>query len=1203
MSTEKTPLPSQMAAIVDADAHCLVVAGAGTGKTFTVVHRILYALGVPVAGRTHPHPCTLDEIAAITFTNQAANELKEDLRQAMRAAGRRHDAYAVDHARIGTIHGFCGELLRENSLRRGVPPSSVVLEEGEATSRATQAARDALVEALETGAVPGLAELLAMWETSRVDRWTVDLMKQPDLVASLTAEPAGLDERERAVAGLAKLAIERHVARLLDDGVLDFDRMILWTRDLLRDDADARRSLQRSLRLLIIDEFQDVDPAQKEIAYAIGEPTTGAIDTPRLMLVGDPKQSIYRFRRADVTVWNGVEAEFGTVPHCSVHALEENFRGVPAILAFVDASVGVLLDRPVRRGDNAEAGTAAHPDDRAILTHSAYEVRYRPVSATREAGADTRPVELYVTPSNAKGTSYLAGEVRWAEAQAIARRARELHDTGTPWREMALLLAAWANEQVYTGALRDAGAPVYVLRDVGFYDQREVVDMILALQAARDPSDDTALIGWLRSPFVGLRDDSLLHIARQAGYPPYWPKLRDIDLPDPAESERLRGAIELLWDAIQLRDRVPAADLLDRMLRDTGYLAHLQLLGEEGLHPIANVRRFMDHARAMNAVGVGDLLRAIRESRERDDRVGVARLYDATEDVLLVTSIHVSKGLEWPVVFWADLGAWSRGISEELLISRDTIRLGTPEAARDEAPDWQALRQQLTDEAEAERKRLWYVASTRARDRLVISGIARGLTKAGSLGYEMLQLFPTLGDPETTTLEYEGADGTTYLAVVRETPDPAGIESDRPPHRAGTAAIAESPAATEPGSLAIPPAAVPTPVGLTRHSATEFLAHARCARRHAFKYVLGIREPALNSSSNELISAVARGQIVHDVLERHAEDAELDALLEDAIGRWDDNAPAPDSDRGIRYREHLADEVTRILDHPDYAGIVARPGARRELAFLHILPDGAVAQGFMDLAAPDAAGDGVELLDVKTTQCDADVAAKKAEHYGPQRDVYTVAAEAITGRPVTRFAFQFSRARTQIAVDLDDRDRHEARGRVARHVHDIEWPDGDVPPLTTFAGECDFCGDRRVGLCPGVNTGDRDPRSVLRRLRNDRFRRSFNLRGADLDYLRETGIATVLEHAHDFIAKRLAPAQPANDGRQTPWRGHPVFVAQHATATCCRVCLEQWHGIERGRPLSNRDSAYVVHVIEAWLSRYDPGTLKDGPTGTQLELL
>ena len=98
------------------------------------------------------------------------------------------------------------------------------------------------------------------------------------------------------------------------------------------------------------------------------------------------------------------------------------------------------------------------------------------------------------------------------------------------------------------------------------------------------------------------------------------------------------------------------------------------------------------------------------------------------------------------------------------------------------------------------------------------------------------------------------------------------------------------------------------------------------------------------------------------------------------------------------------------------------------------------------------------------------------------------------------------------------------------------------------------------------------------------FRSRFRLRDAELRYLRERGIEQVLRHAADFIAKRLAPAEPANDGKQTPWRGHPVFVAQHATATCCRGCLAKWHGIEKGRALTGGEQRYVVAVIARWLA-------------------
>ena len=172
--------------------------------------------------------------------------------------------------------------------------------------------------------------------------------------------------------------------------------MIVWTRDLLARDPTVRRTLQRRIRTLIVDEFQDVDPAQREIAYLLGAPEERRPDTTRLMLVGDPKQSIYRFRRADVTVWRGVQEDFEGRELGRVVTLEENFRSVPAIVGFVDASVGRVLDRPIREGKWAE-----------------YEVKYQPLRAMRTRRASS--------PSSERGP------------QSPSRSPRSARDDGA-WR-------------------------------------------------------------------------------------------------------------------------------------------------------------------------------------------------------------------------------------------------------------------------------------------------------------------------------------------------------------------------------------------------------------------------------------------------------------------------------------------------------------------------------------------------------------------------------------------------------------------------------------------------------------------------------------------------------------------------------------------------------------------------------------------------
>lgn len=111
----------------------------------------------------------------------------------------------------------------------------------------------------------------------------------------------------------------------------------------------------------------------------------------------------------------------------------------------------------------------------------------------------------------------------------------------------------------------------------------------------------------------------------------------------------------------------------------------------------------------------------------------------------------------------------------------------------------------------------------------------------------------------------------------------------------------------------------------------------------------------------------------------------------------------------------------------------------------------------------------------------------------------------------------------------------------------------------------------------------KDLHLVFGALAHSAFRRRFKLSPAEADYLRAKGLDTVMEHACDLIERRLAPAAPRNDGRQTPWRGHPVFVAQHATVCCCRRCLEKWHAIPRGRELDAEEIAQVMRALRRWL--------------------
>lgn len=267
-------------------------------------------------------------------------------------------------------------------------------------------------------------------------------------------------------------------------------------------------------------------------------------------------------------------------------------------------------------------------------------------------------------------------------------------------------------------------------------------------------------------------------------------------------------------------------------------------------------------------------------------------------------------------------------------------------------------------------------------------------------------------------------------------------------------------------ALPLPPDAVPVAVGPGRHSATSLMAHARCPKRYWLKYVAGLREPAaFGPRGDVLLPAVTRGQIVHDVIERYEEELELDLLLEDAIGRWDENAPPPDTLPGRRYRGELRRDVGNVIDHEVWKERVARAGSRRELAFLHLAGPDAIVQGAIDLAVPSADGKGLELTDVKTTQCSSAEAEARAETYRPQREVYTAAASAISGLPVLRFGFLYSHPGVNVETELDDADREDAIASVLERV--VRAASGDVA-MTDDPAECRVCGFRRVRMCDGV---------------------------------------------------------------------------------------------------------------------------------------
>ncbi|HMU63020.1 MAG TPA: 3'-5' exonuclease, partial [Gemmatimonadales bacterium] len=348
-------------------------------------------------------------------------------------------------------------------------------------------------------------------------------------------------------------------------------------------------------------------------------------------------------------------------------------------------------------------------------------------------GPADQAVEVLLVPADAKGKALDAKPRRQAEAAAVARRARELHEGGVAFREMAALFTGMGSVEVYQAALEQAGIRTYLLRGEGFYERREVLDLVLALRVARDPDDDQAMLGFLRSPFVALRDDTLLQLA-WTGEGSCWARLRTVET---AEPDRVALAIALVEEHAALRDRVPIHDLLTSLLDRSGYVAQLALQGDEARQAIANVRKFLRVARQHEGAAVGDFLRMIAELREREEREGDERLHGQQDDVMTLTTVHSAKGLEWDVVFWCDLERKPPNVGgrdSTLLIGRAGIALKDPDVdEKDDQPEaWRVILAAEGAESAAERKRLWYVAATRARQRLILGGVSAEGHEKGS---------------------------------------------------------------------------------------------------------------------------------------------------------------------------------------------------------------------------------------------------------------------------------------------------------------------------------------------------------------------------------------------------------------------------------------------------------------------------------------
>jgi len=518
---------------------------------------------------------------------------------------------------------------------------------------------------------------------------------------------------------------------------LDFDDLEWGALTLLRMHADVREAWQREVRALLVDEFQDTNRRQRDLLEALNG------DGGRLFIVGDGKQSIYRFRGADVSVFRQEQAAIADKGER--YELATSYRAHRSLIEGLNALLAPVLgvdDEPDRPYVQPFAPLLAHRDSSVPGLHSPYIEMYLAVGGTADGGPERAARAL---------VARLAELVDRADVLLPAYD----EETGEPstrplnYGDMAILCRASTSFAAYETALERAGIPYLTIAGRGFYDRPEVRDVLNALQALADPTDDLAMAGLLRSPACGLTDMALYRLCearREQSLDSLWTLLETGDL-SALEDEATRAAeARDLVAALHARvGRVPVADVLKAFLDATNYRAALLRAGQT--RAANNVAKLLADAHASEIVGMSAFLDYMTQLRDVAPREGEARTL-ATGAVQIM-SVHQAKGLEFPIVVIGDAAKGGRSGSGVCIDARlgvvpplreeQALAQGLPGEEGDRSGPTRVMsaayrlaRARDADEEAAESDRLLYVAATRAQEMLLISS-AVGVTRNGLL--------------------------------------------------------------------------------------------------------------------------------------------------------------------------------------------------------------------------------------------------------------------------------------------------------------------------------------------------------------------------------------------------------------------------------------------------------------------------------------
>ena len=1040
----------------------LLAAAAGSGKTSVLVER--YVRGVVDDGIDPAR------ILAITFTERAAWELRERIRARLQTLDAREQARDTEASSIGTIHGFCARLLRADPLGAGVAPSFTILEEASATRIRAAAFTDALaavVARLDTARLDAAAAYGPDRLRQIVSTAYAELRSRGQLRPALAPPPAeGSPDALAAYALLGDLLTgygEAYEQRKRAHAALDFDDLELYALTLLRQPPLRRRWMER-FDMLMVDEFQDTNRRQLALL--------SAIEGENLFTVGDEWQSIYGFRHAEVEVFRRRESELAG--RGASLALTRNFRSRPAIIDAVNAAFTRRFgERFTELTPARESAPGAEPAVEVLLTDTRGWEQDQATAASEIDGLPSAPAW------------------RQAEARLIARRIRQLVDDGRARPgDVALLLRSMTDLPLYESALRASGL-ASTSASAALWETMEVRDAICGLRALANPLDELALHGVLVGPRVGLSAGGLWQLARSARqeHGSLWQAIcyafetpGGLDRLSREDRLRLSGFHECFTEDRRTTSERTLAALVRLVAgREPGVAQHEQT-GIDALQHLAadfeslegrDLRGFLDHLAhlAQTRVAVG----------------GQAPPTDG--QAVRLMSIHAAKGLEFPVVLVADLGRTGSGREAPYLLLDDqraglrVARLdgGTPQPAFDYAS---LLAERALAEGQEE-DRILYVAMTRAREMLLLSGAAsferwpEDAPGCPPIAWIAPALIEDLPARLTGTAAAAAGQGGPALALSGPLSEPGLPVEARAPVAPQAPDRKALPVENGQARASVPPQDAASARAHTRHtggphqpevgaalSYTALSELERCGYRYYLERVLRLsRRPPAPRSARSLRSMPDRartvGEITHRMMERLNFSGARDPGREEVL--------AAAAQMGVQVDASACREIANML-----AGLRETPLGRRlararsvrtEQPFCFALSDGETSiTGVFDAIAAER--DGARLvIDYKTgtVSQDQDIEALVADDYELQRLTYALAALRDGAAAVEVVHWYLHRPREPVAVRFAASQLDDLEGRLRARVQAARERGFTVSdaPHRRLCGSC----PGRGGLC------------------------------------------------------------------------------------------------------------------------------------------